>query len=221
MKAENKANGAMPAVMNSKSVSGQARLAVYNGGLIRTLMHTNENWMWQNKNENRINAVEMRPFRDMFELALYSDRIPARFTLRLVNSYGRVYTGTLRANSANEYVRAISVSIATPVFVIKSGLLSKIVTILLFVLNKGDQHWKIKQKDVEGPMMEPEGKYRKFIMKQRIPAVCGLVEIVLRCTLSINDFQGQMMEPKGSDNGAGSLEAPSSDTESQSWSKYI
>ncbi|GBP22537.1 hypothetical protein EVAR_84775_1 [Eumeta japonica] len=47
-----------------------------------------------------------------------------------------------------------------------------------------------------GLMMEPEGKHRKFIMKQRILAVFGLVEIVLRCTLIMNDFQGLMMQPE-------------------------
>ncbi|GBP49665.1 hypothetical protein EVAR_33298_1 [Eumeta japonica] len=71
----------------------------------------------------------------------------------------------------------------------------------------------------QGLMMEPEGKHRNSIMKQRILAVFGLVEIVLRCTLTMNDFQGLMMQLEGSDNGAGSLEAPSSDPESQSWSK--
>ncbi|GBP05747.1 Putative aminopeptidase W07G4.4 [Eumeta japonica] len=69
--------------------------------------------------------------------------------------------------------------------------------------------------------MEPEGKHRNSIMKQRILAVFGLVEIVLRCTLTMNDFLGLMMQLEGSDNGAGSLEAPSSDPESQSWSKSI
>ncbi|GBP43069.1 Nucleic-acid-binding protein from transposon X-element [Eumeta japonica] len=61
--------------------------------------------------------------------------------------------------------------------------------------------------------MEPEGKHRNSIMKQRILAVFGLVEIVLRCTLTMNDFQGLMMQLEGSDNGAGSLGAPSSDPE--------
>ncbi|GBO98509.1 Retrovirus-related Pol polyprotein from type-1 retrotransposable element R1 [Eumeta japonica] len=42
--------------------------------------------------------------------------------------------------------------------------------------------------------MEPEGKHRNSIMKQRILAVFGLVEIVLRCTLTMNDFQGLMMQ---------------------------
>ncbi|GBP76175.1 hypothetical protein EVAR_49972_1 [Eumeta japonica] len=72
-----------------------------------------------------------------------------------------------------------------------------------------------------GLMMEPEGKHRNSIMKQRILALFGFVEIVLRCTLTMNDFQGLMMQLEGSDNGAGSLEAPSSDPESQSWSKSI
>ncbi|GBP83344.1 hypothetical protein EVAR_54361_1 [Eumeta japonica] len=45
-------------------------------------------------------------------------------------------------------------------------------------------------------MMEPQGKHRNSIMKQRILAVFGLVEIILRCTLTINDFQGLMMQPK-------------------------
>ncbi|GBP51349.1 Actin-binding protein IPP [Eumeta japonica] len=45
-----------------------------------------------------------------------------------------------------------------------------------------------------GLMMEPEGKHRNSIMKQCILAVFGLVEIVLRCTLTMNDFQGLMMQ---------------------------
>ncbi|GBP10202.1 hypothetical protein EVAR_77602_1 [Eumeta japonica] len=69
--------------------------------------------------------------------------------------------------------------------------------------------------------MEPEGKHKNSIMKQHILAMFGLVEIVLRCTLTMNDFQSLMMQPEESDDGAGSLEAPSSDPESQSWSKYI
>ncbi|GBP18923.1 hypothetical protein EVAR_20455_1 [Eumeta japonica] len=73
--------------------------------------------------------------------------------------------------------------------------------------------------DFQGPMMETEGKHRNSIMKQCILAVFGLVEIVLRCNLIMNDFQGLMMHLEGSDNEAGSLEAPSSDPESQSWPK--
>ncbi|GBP36899.1 hypothetical protein EVAR_23201_1 [Eumeta japonica] len=48
-----------------------------------------------------------------------------------------------------------------------------------------------------GLMMEPECKHRNSIMKQRILAVFGLVEIVLRCTLTMNDFQDLMMELEG------------------------
>ncbi|GBP90930.1 hypothetical protein EVAR_66274_1 [Eumeta japonica] len=48
-----------------------------------------------------------------------------------------------------------------------------------------------------GLMMEPEGKHRNSIMKQRILTVFGLVEIVLRCTLTMNDFQGLMMQLEG------------------------
>ncbi|GBP94966.1 hypothetical protein EVAR_27677_1 [Eumeta japonica] len=73
--------------------------------------------------------------------------------------------------------------------------------------------------EMEGLMMEPEGKHRNS--KQRILIVFGLVEIVLRCTLTVNDFQGLMLQPEGFNNGTGSLEAPSTDPESQSWSKYI
>ncbi|GBP81462.1 hypothetical protein EVAR_59444_1 [Eumeta japonica] len=68
----------------------------------------------------------------------------------------------------------------------------------------------------QGLMMEPEGKHRNFKMEQRILAMFGLVEIVLRYTLTMNDFQGVMMQLEGSDNEGGSLEAPSSDPESQS-----
>ncbi|GBP54608.1 Fatty acid synthase [Eumeta japonica] len=55
---------------------------------------------------------------------------------------------------------------------------------------------KLKRKlfNTVGLMMEPEGKHRNSIMKQRIRAVFGLVEIVLRCTLTMNDFQGLMMQ---------------------------
>ncbi|GBP33490.1 hypothetical protein EVAR_23893_1 [Eumeta japonica] len=48
-----------------------------------------------------------------------------------------------------------------------------------------------------GLMMEPEGKHRNSIMKHRILAVFGLVEIVLRYTLTMNDFQGLMMQLEG------------------------
>ncbi|GBP83091.1 hypothetical protein EVAR_84855_1 [Eumeta japonica] len=67
--------------------------------------------------------------------------------------------------------------------------------------------------DFQGLMMETEGEH--------IQAVFAVVGIVLEWTLTVIGFQGLMMEPEGSDNGAGSLEAPSSDPESQSWSKSI
>ncbi|GBP86730.1 hypothetical protein EVAR_63735_1 [Eumeta japonica] len=56
-----------------------------------------------------------------------------------------------------------------------------------------------------GLMMEPEGKHRKFIMRQRILAVFGLVDIVMEYTFTMISLQGMIMELEGSDNGAGSL----------------
>ncbi|GBP38982.1 hypothetical protein EVAR_95602_1 [Eumeta japonica] len=44
--------------MNNKSVSQQAHLAIRNWVLIPTLMDGSESWVWQKKNENRINAFE-------------------------------------------------------------------------------------------------------------------------------------------------------------------
>ncbi|GBP97454.1 hypothetical protein EVAR_101206_1 [Eumeta japonica] len=54
-----------------------------------------------------------------------------------------------------------------------------------------------KRHKFAGLMMEPQGKHRNSIMKQRILAVFGLVEIVLRCTLTMNDFQGLIMQLEG------------------------
>ncbi|GBP30459.1 hypothetical protein EVAR_20912_1 [Eumeta japonica] len=54
--------------------------------------------------------------------------------------------------------------------------------------------WTLTIIGFQGLMMEPEGKHRNSIMKQRILAVFGLVEIVLRCILTMNDFQGLMMQ---------------------------
>ncbi|GBP22916.1 hypothetical protein EVAR_95316_1 [Eumeta japonica] len=48
-----------------KGVSRQARLADHNGALIPMLMYGSERWVRQKKNENRVNAVEMRSLRDM------------------------------------------------------------------------------------------------------------------------------------------------------------
>ncbi|GBP63068.1 hypothetical protein EVAR_87440_1 [Eumeta japonica] len=56
----NQVNGTLLAIMNSKSVSRQARLAVHSEALILTLMYGSESWIWQKKNEISINAVEMR-----------------------------------------------------------------------------------------------------------------------------------------------------------------
>ncbi|GBP82570.1 hypothetical protein EVAR_87816_1 [Eumeta japonica] len=63
--AGNKANGALLVIVNSKSVFKQARLAMHNAVLIPTLMYGSESWVWQKKNESRINAVEMRSLRSM------------------------------------------------------------------------------------------------------------------------------------------------------------
>ncbi|GBP15180.1 hypothetical protein EVAR_11474_1 [Eumeta japonica] len=49
----------------------------------------------------------------------------------------------------------------------------------------------------QGLMIEPEGKHRNSILKQRILGVFDLVEIVLRCTLTMNDFQGLLMQLEG------------------------
>ncbi|GBP49869.1 Protein YIF1B-B [Eumeta japonica] len=61
----NEMNGALLAIKNSKTVSQQSRLAIHNGVLIPTLMYGGKSWLWQKKNESRINAVEMRSLRSM------------------------------------------------------------------------------------------------------------------------------------------------------------
>ncbi|GBP06012.1 hypothetical protein EVAR_3262_1 [Eumeta japonica] len=61
--AGNKVNGTLLAIMNSKSVSGQACLAIHNGILMPTLMYGSKSWVWQKKNDSRINSVEMRSLR--------------------------------------------------------------------------------------------------------------------------------------------------------------
>ncbi|GBP88846.1 hypothetical protein EVAR_65839_1 [Eumeta japonica] len=45
--------------------------------------------------------------------------------------------------------------------------------------------------------MEPEGKHWNSVMKQRILVVFGSIQIVLRCTLTVSDFQDLMMLPEG------------------------
>ncbi|GBP63333.1 hypothetical protein EVAR_41921_1 [Eumeta japonica] len=59
LNAGNKVNGASLAVINSKSVSRQARLAIHNAVLIPMLMYGSENWVRQKKNGSKNNAVEM------------------------------------------------------------------------------------------------------------------------------------------------------------------
>ncbi|GBP23491.1 Probable RNA-directed DNA polymerase from transposon BS [Eumeta japonica] len=49
--------------------------------------------------------------------------------------------------------------------------------------------------EFQGLTVEPEGKHYHSIIEQRILAVYGLVEIVLRCALTMNDFQCRMMQP--------------------------
>ncbi|GBP94201.1 hypothetical protein EVAR_69556_1 [Eumeta japonica] len=52
--------------MNNNSVSLQAclvRACIHDGVLTSTLMYGSESWVWQKKNERRINAVEMRSLR--------------------------------------------------------------------------------------------------------------------------------------------------------------
>ncbi|KAG7300726.1 hypothetical protein JYU34_015052 [Plutella xylostella] len=74
VKAGNKVNGALHSFMGSQSVSQKARLAVHGGVLVPTLMYGSESWVWQKKNESRVNAVEMRSLRSMCGLKL-NDRI--------------------------------------------------------------------------------------------------------------------------------------------------
>ncbi|GBP36063.1 Trehalase [Eumeta japonica] len=57
-------NGVLLATMNSKNVSRQAHLAIHNGVLIPTLSGSGS-WVWQKKNESRMNAVEMRSLRSI------------------------------------------------------------------------------------------------------------------------------------------------------------
>ncbi|GBP48776.1 Acid sphingomyelinase-like phosphodiesterase 3a [Eumeta japonica] len=65
MNVGNKVNEVLLAIMNSKSVLRQARLIVHKGVLIPTLTCGREIWVWQNNNESRVNAVEIRLLRIM------------------------------------------------------------------------------------------------------------------------------------------------------------
>ncbi|GBP12572.1 hypothetical protein EVAR_10237_1 [Eumeta japonica] len=44
----------------ARRVSRNARLAIRNGIVISTLMYDSECWVWQKKNESRINVMDMR-----------------------------------------------------------------------------------------------------------------------------------------------------------------
>ncbi|GBP33317.1 hypothetical protein EVAR_30905_1 [Eumeta japonica] len=63
---ERRVNGALLAIMNSKSDSREARLAVHNGVLNPIYMYGSESWMWQKKHESGINAVAMPPLRSVW-----------------------------------------------------------------------------------------------------------------------------------------------------------
>ncbi|GBP03658.1 hypothetical protein EVAR_2411_1 [Eumeta japonica] len=63
--AGNKVNRALLAIMNSKSISRQARFGIHNEVFIPTLIYGSESWVWQKKNESRINEVEMRSLRSI------------------------------------------------------------------------------------------------------------------------------------------------------------
>ncbi|GBP44325.1 hypothetical protein EVAR_31218_1 [Eumeta japonica] len=62
---ERRVNGALFAIMNSKSVSRQVCLAVHNGVPIPTLMYSCESWVWQKKNDSRFNEVEIESLRNI------------------------------------------------------------------------------------------------------------------------------------------------------------
>lgn len=74
VKAGNRVNGALHAFMSSQKVSNRARLAVHRGVLVPTLMYGSDSWVWQKKDESKINAVEMRALRSMCGVKI-SDRI--------------------------------------------------------------------------------------------------------------------------------------------------
>ncbi|GBP57128.1 hypothetical protein EVAR_33371_1 [Eumeta japonica] len=48
--------------------------------------------------------------------------------------------------------------------------------------------------------MEPKGRHRNSITEEYILVVFKLVRVVLKCTLTMNEFQGLMLEPE---DGAG------------------
>lgn len=74
VKLGNQVNGALHSLMHNRNLSNKARLAIHEGVLIPTLTYGSECWVWQKKNESRLNAVEMRSLRNMCGLRLV-DRV--------------------------------------------------------------------------------------------------------------------------------------------------
>ncbi|GBP40277.1 hypothetical protein EVAR_83967_1 [Eumeta japonica] len=65
MNVGNEVNRALFAIMDSK----QAHLAIHNGILIPTVMYDSESWVWQKKNESKINVVEMQSLCNICEVS--------------------------------------------------------------------------------------------------------------------------------------------------------
>ena len=63
--AGNRVNRALATLMRRRNVSTTVRLAVHNAVLVPTLLYGSETWILQNKNERKINAVEMRSLRSI------------------------------------------------------------------------------------------------------------------------------------------------------------
>ncbi|XP_026317751.1 uncharacterized protein LOC113228612 [Hyposmocoma kahamanoa] len=59
----NAVNGAISGVMGSNILSQKAYMSIHNALLVPTLTFGSESWVWQKKDESRINAVEMRYLR--------------------------------------------------------------------------------------------------------------------------------------------------------------
>ena len=73
--AGNKVNEALTTLMRRRNVSTTARLTVHNVMLVPTLLYGSETWVLQKqKNERKMNAVEMRSLRRMCGVSL-ADRI--------------------------------------------------------------------------------------------------------------------------------------------------
>ncbi|GBP72245.1 hypothetical protein EVAR_58011_1 [Eumeta japonica] len=68
--AGNKMNGALLAIMNSKSFLQQARLFIHNGFLILKLLYGGESWVGQKQNESRVNVVVMQSLRNTCEVSM-------------------------------------------------------------------------------------------------------------------------------------------------------